>query len=52
MKTTVCEMKDIIGGIHDRLDIAEVITELEDTAIETIQMKHREKNYWKSPIEH
>lgn len=41
MKTIVCEMKSIIGGIHDRLDIAEGITELEDTAIKTIQMKQR-----------
>ena len=38
----MCEMKNILGRINDGLDIGEeMIIELEDIVIETIQMKHR-----------
>lgn len=37
----MCEMKNIPGGINDGVDIGEeMIIELEDKVIETIQMKH------------
>lgn len=40
----MCEMKNILGGINDRLgNEDEMIIGLEDIAFKTVQLKHREK---------
>lgn len=36
-------MKTILNGSNSRLDTAEYISEFEDTAIEMIQNKHKNK---------
>lgn len=41
-KTTISEVKNILSGINEKLDIVdEKISESEDIAVEIIQMKQR-----------
>ena len=49
MKTAMCEMKNVLSGINDGLDIREeTIIELEDIVIAMIQIKHRNRTEKKS----
>lgn len=42
---SIPEMKNSVGGLNSRLDIAEdMMSKVKDTRIETTRLKHKEKN--------
>lgn len=42
MKNIISEMRNLLGGIKSRGDIAQEISELDDKAQKVVKMKHKE----------